>query len=167
MSHDERLRLSFEVEQFLYHEARLLDDWRLDDWFDLFLAKSNYFVPPLKCIDWKAADPGQALFLVADDKEALRARIDRLKKKSAFVEQPRSLIRRLITNVTVLSSAEDEIEATSNFVVYRTRRRLTNVYVGTTHYRLKATTSGIRIGEKRAFLDMDVLEPQGSLGILL
>lgn len=34
-----------EVEDFLYHEAALLDDWQLDDWLALYTADARYEVP--------------------------------------------------------------------------------------------------------------------------
>jgi len=33
------------VEDFLYREAALLDDWRLDDWLELFTEDCRYAVP--------------------------------------------------------------------------------------------------------------------------
>ena len=35
-----------EVEDFLYHEAALLDDWRLDEWLGLLTDDAAYYVPP-------------------------------------------------------------------------------------------------------------------------
>ena len=34
-----------DVEDFLYHEAALLDDWRLDDWLELLAEDAAYYVP--------------------------------------------------------------------------------------------------------------------------
>ena len=34
-----------EVEDFLYHEAALLDEWRLDAWQDLLADDACYYVP--------------------------------------------------------------------------------------------------------------------------
>src|SRR5262245_11634695 len=35
-----------EVEDLLYHEAELLDSWRLDDWLMLLTEDAAYYVPP-------------------------------------------------------------------------------------------------------------------------
>ena len=35
-----------EVEDFLFHEADLLDNWRLDDWLGLLTDDAEYYVPP-------------------------------------------------------------------------------------------------------------------------
>ena len=34
-----------QVEDFLFREAALLDDWRLDDWVALFTEDARYVVP--------------------------------------------------------------------------------------------------------------------------
>ena len=34
-----------DVEDLLFHEAALLDDWRLDDWLGLLTADARYEVP--------------------------------------------------------------------------------------------------------------------------
>ena len=41
----ESLLLQHEVEQLLYLEARLLDDWNLDAWLTLYTADARYVVP--------------------------------------------------------------------------------------------------------------------------
>ena len=33
------------IEDYLFHEAALLDEWRLPEWFDLFAEDCHYFVP--------------------------------------------------------------------------------------------------------------------------
>ena len=35
-----------EVEDFLYREAALLDDWKLKEWLDLFSPRARYEVAP-------------------------------------------------------------------------------------------------------------------------
>ena len=53
-----------EVEDFLFHEAGLLDAWKLDDWFALFVEGGCYYVPPT---DRPEASHHDALFVIADD----------------------------------------------------------------------------------------------------
>ena len=36
------------VEQFLYHEARLLDEQRLEEWLELFTDDATYWVPLMR-----------------------------------------------------------------------------------------------------------------------
>ena len=34
-----------EVEDLLYHEAYLLDEWRMEEWLELWAADAEYVVP--------------------------------------------------------------------------------------------------------------------------
>ena len=46
-----------QVEDFLYHEAALLDAWRLDEWLELLTEDATYRVPSN---DRPASDPKSA-----------------------------------------------------------------------------------------------------------
>src|SRR5215831_20606633 len=51
----EQMLLQHEVEQFLYREARLLDERRLDDWLGLLADDLHYWMPMRRNIkfgDW-------------------------------------------------------------------------------------------------------------------
>ena len=67
-----------ELEDFLFLEAALLDNWQLDEWLALFVEGARYFVPPAGADD--DADPSTTLFYVADDYHRLCERVKRLKK---------------------------------------------------------------------------------------
>ena len=45
MSDLARLLLKEEIEQFLYHEAELLDERRYEEWLALFAEDAQYFMP--------------------------------------------------------------------------------------------------------------------------
>ena len=95
-----------EVEDFLYHEADLLDSWRLDDWLGLLTEDARYYVPPN---DKPDGDHRFTLFTVADDIVRLRERIIRLKDPNCHAEYPPSHTRRLITNVRITGMEGDLI----------------------------------------------------------
>jgi len=40
-----RLLLRQDIEDFLYHEAELLDERRYEEWLDLFTEDTHYFMP--------------------------------------------------------------------------------------------------------------------------
>ena len=54
-----------------YHEAALLDEWRLDEWQELLTEDAVYYVPPN---DQPEGDHRTTLFLIADDRERIRQR---------------------------------------------------------------------------------------------
>ena len=108
-----------EVEDFLYAEAAMLDDWQLDEWLMLLTDDATYHVPSN---DRPESNPRNALFTIADDINRIRARVKRLKDVNAHAESPRSRTRRMIHNVRILHAADGKVHAAANFVVYRFRR---------------------------------------------
>src|SRR5687768_9552930 len=116
-----------EVEDFLYEEAALLDEWRLDEWLALFTADARYVVPTT---DLPEGDPKKELVFIDDDILRLRARVERLKGRHGHREYPWSRTRRFITNVRIKGLDEHNIVVTSSFLVYRFRMGDTSPYVG-------------------------------------
>jgi p-cumate 2,3-dioxygenase subunit beta len=153
-----------EIEQFLYREAQLLDEWRLDEWLGLMTEDVSYHVP---APDALSGDPRAVVSLVADNALWLRSRVDQLMGKSAWAENPRSRTRRLVTNVQVLAQRDEEFRVTANFAVYRIRYEIMDIYVGRYEYRLVRRAGELRIRERRAILDLESLRPHGKLSIIL
>ena len=89
-----------EVEDFLYREAALLDDWKLDEWEALLTDDAAYYVPPNDQLD---GDHRSTLFLVADDRERIRQRIIRINDPNCHAEYPKSRTRRMISNVRIVA----------------------------------------------------------------
>jgi p-cumate 2,3-dioxygenase subunit beta len=157
-----------EIEEFLYHEAELIDDWRLPEWSQLYTDDAQYDVTSLDCADPINSSSRNSLFLLADDKERLTSRAKRLMKKTAHAEFPHSKVRHIIGNVRLGPSANGEIKVKANFVVYRTKEDNTSQYMGQMHYVLVPhDAGGFRIKSKRCILDLNSLADQGRLTIIL
>jgi p-cumate 2,3-dioxygenase beta subunit len=152
-----------EVEDFLYHEAALLDAWRLDEWLALLTDDATYRVPSN---DQPESDPKSALFTIADDIRRIRARVARLKDPHAHAESPRSRTRRLISNVRILERSPLLVEA--NFVVYRYRgNEDVRTYVGRYRYTLVSRDGALRIKAREAILDAMELASLGTVSFIL
>ncbi|MFM9972571.1 MAG: aromatic-ring-hydroxylating dioxygenase subunit beta [Burkholderiales bacterium] len=161
---NERLALRLELENFLYAEARLLDNWQLEAWAALFTEDGMYLVPAL---DNPQGDPKSSIGLVADDLPRIHSRVRQLLGDTAWSENPHSKTRRLITNVEVLEADANEVRLTANFMVHRSRRERTDVYVGHYEYRLRRAGDSFRIRERKVYLDQDVMRPQNKISIIL
>lgn len=152
------------VEDFLFHEAALLDEWRLDEWLGLFEPGATYEVPttdrPNERID-------RAQFYVSDDYELLTARVKRLKSKHAHAENPHSRTRRLITNVRVGESEGPAIPVNAAFLIYKIRDGNVDSFVGRYEHVLAADGEGLRFRKRRAVLELEVLRPGGRLSFIL
>ena len=153
-----------QIEDFLFDEAALLDEWRLDEWLMLFADECGYYVPPT---DLPEGDHRTNLFLIADDRKRLEARVSQLMGRFAHAEQPNSRTRRLITNVRMRESSDGTFRATSNFVVYRLRMQETDTYVGRYEHTFIREDGAMKIRERRAILDLEALRPHGKVSFLL
>lgn len=159
------MSLRSDVEDFLYHEAELLDSWRLDDWLALLTDDAIYEIPPN---DRPTATSDNTLFIIADDINRIRARVKRLQSNDAHAEYPRSRTRRMIHNVAVTENGDGTIRVRANFVVYRFRRNAaTREYVGRYEYRLARAGNRFKIASRRAVLDSEELGALGSVSFIL
>ncbi|MET0658614.1 MAG: aromatic-ring-hydroxylating dioxygenase subunit beta [Steroidobacteraceae bacterium] len=161
------LTLQESVERFLYEEAELIDRWKLTEWEALFTSDAEYLIPPIGLADAEHASHESALFVIADDRAALAARVERLSGKSAFAEIPRSNVRHMISNVRVLAEEGDELSVAANFCVYRIRRAGITQYIGQFRYRLLRSGTTFKIRRKSVLMDIDVLRGQGGIGFIL
>jgi p-cumate 2,3-dioxygenase beta subunit len=153
-----------DVEDFLYHEAALLDEWRLSEWLALFTDDATYSVPPT---DAPGAEPDDTLFLIADDAARLRSRVEQLEGKTTWSENPLSRTRRMIANVRIQRVEGDRAWVSSNFVVYRMKSDRTQVYVGRYEHVLVRAGTGFRIQRRRAILDLETLRDVGRVSFIL
>jgi p-cumate 2,3-dioxygenase beta subunit len=161
-----------EVEDFLYHEAALLDAWRLDEWLALLTGDARYRVPSN---DAPEADPASTLFLIADDIHRIRGRVARLKDPQAHAEFPHSRTRRMITNVRVIPAEAgiqpghgNEIAVEANFTVHRFRRGgEASQFVGRYRYRLRVVDGALKIALREAILDSQELGGLGAVSFIL
>lgn len=153
------------VEDLFFHEAELLDAWKLDEWLTLLTEDAAYYVPPN---DKPDADARYALFTIADDMLRLKERIIRLKDPNCHAEYPHSRTRRLISNVRVKDVNGDNAKATANFIVYRHRRNEPpRVFAGHYVYKLRRVGSELKIAERRAVLDAEELGSMGAVSFIL
>ena len=151
------------VENFLYKEAALLDEWRLDDWANLFTEDTRYVVPTTDLPD---GDPKSDLVFIDDDIVRLRARVVRLNSRHAHREYPWSRTRRFISNVRVEEINDSEISVTSNVLVYRFRSGEGAPYVGSIDYTLRRDGDDFKIAYRRAVLDQETLSWHGAVSII-
>ncbi len=72
--------------RFVYREARLLDERRFDEWYELFTEDAFYWVP----LTPGQTDPLSETSLAYEDRLLLKLRIERLKSPRAFSQHPES-----------------------------------------------------------------------------
>ena len=154
-----------EVEDFLFLEANLLDNWRLDEWQKLLTEDACYYVPPNDAPD---GDARNTLFIIADDRERIRQRVIRVLDPNCHAESPRSHLSRIIGNVRILGIEGDIITVAATFICHRYRRyERVGEYVGSMRYLLRREGASFLIKERRVQLKSQELGTLGSISFIL
>lgn len=135
---------------FLYAEARLLDEGRLDEWLGLFTEDGHYWMP-------LAPDQEDARLhtsLMDEDLLLLRIRVERLKGARTYSQQPRSRCHHLLQQPQVLDRDPQRgvYRVRTAFHYVETRLDEQTLFVGWATHDLVSTESGLRIRRKRVDL---------------
>jgi 3-phenylpropionate/cinnamic acid dioxygenase small subunit len=153
------LETHYQIEQFLYREARLLDERRFKEWIELFTEDSRYVMPlRLNREDGAAWESHSKSF--DDTRQTLAIRVERLSTDYAWAEQPPSRVRHFITNlITETTANPTELIARCNELIYRSRGDVTDVNIisGQRVDRLRRTEAGWRIAHRWVALDQSTL----------
>jgi benzoate/toluate 1,2-dioxygenase beta subunit len=137
-----------ECEQFLVHEARLLDEGRFDEWLALFAADAWYWVPS----EPNQASPRDTVSLIYDDRRLLETRVRRLASPRIYSQEPRSRTSRIIANVTIEQAEGNACTVRSKFQLLEYRRETQRIFGGTSLHRLVRGSDAIQIAWKRVDL---------------
>ena len=170
---DELLR---DVEQFLFREARLLDERRFHEWLELFTDDVRYWMAgrstryPRASKSITVLDPDRRqgaeiedeLAILDETKVTLSGRIARLDTGMAWAEDPPSRTRHMISNIEVeAGDTASELKVYSNFLVYRTRAESEqDFYVGARQDILRRVDGAWKIARRKLVLDQNVLLPK-------
>jgi 3-phenylpropionate/cinnamic acid dioxygenase small subunit len=170
-----REELLRDVEQFLYREARLLDERRFHEWLELFTddvrywmaGRSSRYPRSSKAITVLDRDRSQESDVATEDelaildetKVTLAGRIARLDTGMAWAEDPPSRTRHIIANIEVEpGDTAPELKVYSNFIVYRTRAETEqDFYVGARQDVLRRVDGMWKIARRKLVLDQNVL----------
>ena len=137
-----------QVEQFLYHEALLMDEHRYDEWLALWTEPALYWIPSNR----DEVDPRREVSLIYDDWVRLQLRIARLKSGFAHAQEPKSRMRRIISNIEVEQAPGGEVVAHSNFMLAELRRGKQDLFAGRTTHRLRPDQGAFKMLSKKVLL---------------
>src|ERR1700688_4747218 len=135
-------------EQFLLHEARLLDEGKFDNWLALFTLDAWYWVPS----EPDQADPVETVSLIYDDRRLLETRVARLASPRMYSQEPRSRTSRMVGNVTIEETGRGFATVRSKFIMIEYRREQQRLFGGTALHRLVQADGRIMIAWKRVDL---------------
>jgi ethylbenzene dioxygenase beta subunit len=166
------LVLHHEVSQFLYREARLLDEERYDEWLALFTEDVHYWVPGvenrMRRDSVGSISPSHMAFF-DDNLQDLAHRVARYNTSTAWAEDPATRHFHLVANIEVEASAEPagpgapaagpgEYVVHSLLLNYRNRSHdEQDVITARRRDILRRTPEGLRIARRRVVLGQTVL----------
>lgn len=160
----ERLLLREEIEQFLYHEAALLDERRFDEWIELIADDIHYHMPIRRNVKFgeqqrENTSSKNEISWFDEGKRTLAGRVRQIQTGIHWCEEPFSRIRHIVSNVRVTAVRDDEVDVQSNFFVWQNRLQdEVNLFVGRREDVLrKDPETGWKIAKRLILLDQNVL----------
>jgi 3-phenylpropionate/cinnamic acid dioxygenase small subunit len=143
-------------QEFIAHEARLLDEQRFDEWLELFTEDGRYWVP----LAGASQESGAAWNALADeDRLLLSLRVQRLKNPKAHSQHPRSRSQHVLQASTPLSGDAQGCELRTPFLYVESRGERQLMLAGACTHRLVRAGEGWRIRLKR----VDLLDSEAAL----
>ncbi|OWJ64498.1 benzoate 1,2-dioxygenase small subunit [Inquilinus limosus] len=153
-------RLSVEaVQQFLYREARYLDDRDWDAWLALYAPEVEFWMPAWDDDDELVTDPQSEISLIwYGNKDGLEDRVFRIRtERSSATSLPEPRTGHGISNVEILEQGGGECRLRFNWVTLSYRYKTVDTYFGTSFYTLDTTGPEPRITRKKIVLKNDYI----------
>jgi 3-phenylpropionate/cinnamic acid dioxygenase small subunit len=149
-------------EQFLYHEARLLDTQQYEQWLELFTADATYWIP----LEQGQKDPHETSSIIHDDRTLLELRVKQARHPRAHARLPLARTVHQIGNVMPLDEANGELRVASTLTLVEFRNEKQRVYGALVEHRLRRKGDTFQIAHKRVDLVNSEAELDG-IAILL
>jgi len=133
--------------EFVYREARLLDEKRFDAWYDLFTEDARYWMPLTR------GQPDGRLHtsLFYEDKLLLKVRIERLRHPNAFSQQQPSFCQHVLQQPALEQPgpADGGILMRTPFMYLETQLDAQFVLAGVAYHHLVSLDGVLRIRMKK------------------
>jgi 3-phenylpropionate/cinnamic acid dioxygenase small subunit len=138
------------IEDFIVHEAHLLDARRFRDWMALFTDDGTYWVPAVP----NQASPFDQASLFYDDRDLMKTRVERLEHPRIHVQTPPSRTAHLVGNIVIeeADTGKGEYVVGSTLIMVEYRDDQQRVFAGRQQHRLRRHGDGFRIVQKRVDL---------------
>lgn len=148
-----------QVEQFLYEEARYLDDKDWDSWIEMYSEDASYWVPAWDDDGELTEDPYSEISLIFyATRSGLEDRVFRINtEKSSASSLPPTRTLHNLSNIEVISATDDELKVRFNWTNYGYRYQQVYNYFGTSHYVISLIDGQLKIKEKKVILKNDYI----------
>ena len=144
-----------DVEQFLYHEAHLLDTGQLEAWLDLFTEDAIYWVP----LERDQQDAAETSSIIHDDRTLLGLRVKQARHPRAHARLPLARTVHQVGNVMLLGDQNGELRVSSTLQLVEWRHERQRLWGALVEHRLRRAGGGFKIARKR----VDLVNSEGEL----
>lgn len=135
-----------QAQDFVAHEAALLDAGRFDDWLALFAKDGHYWVPLQGAAQ---ADPLSHNSIAYEDRLLLQLRIERLKNPRAHSQHPRSHCQHVLQRAVIEQDDETGLALATPFIYVEARGEEQLLLAGTCRHLLVRHGESFLIRQKR------------------
>ena len=157
--------LRLEIEDFLWAEADILDEFRYEEWLDLLTDDVSYWMPirenvPSREMEEELTDEETEPSWFTDDKQTLTARVGQIRTHVHWADEPFSRISHVISNVRILgwTGRWDEVRVKCRFIFYRNRHSdEESTFIGKRIDTLRRVNGDWKIARREVYLDESVL----------
>jgi len=135
---------------FIYNEARMLDQGRFSDWLALWLPEGHYWMP----LDYKQTDPINETSLLYEDNFMLRLRVERLNGQRTFSQKPKSRCHHVLQRPFIDEFDADTGNARTNtsMLYVETRLEEQQVLAITATHEIRQVDGELKIANKKVEL---------------
>ncbi len=135
---------------FVYAEARMIDERRFVDWLDLYTEDCIYWMP----LEWNQEEEKLTTSLLYEDKLLLKTRVQRLEGERTFSQKPKSRCQHLLQQPQIDEINHDKgiYRTYTPFHYAETRFDEQQILAGWARHQLCVVDSELKIKKKRVDL---------------
>ncbi len=144
------------VRDFLYREARYLDDGHWDQWLELYSADASFWMPSWDDNDTLTEDPQSEISLIwYGNRGGLEDRVFRIKTERSSATMPDTRTSHNLSNIEIVEQTDGLCQVRFNWHTLSFRYKTTDSYFGTSFYTLDMRGTAPLIKAKKVVLKND------------
>lgn len=146
------------IAQFLYREARFLNDEQWDDWLNCYAPEASFWMPAWDDNDQLTEDPQSEISLIYyPDRQGLEDRVFRIKTERSSATMPDTRTCHNIANIEVIERDGDKVTVRFNWNTLSFRYKTTYSYFGMSRYVIDCSDDEPKILSKYVVLKNDYI----------
>ena len=146
------------ISQFLFQEARFLDDEQWDDWIECYAPSASFWMPAWDDDDQLTTDPQSEISLIYyPDRQGLEDRVFRIKTERSSATMPDTRTSHNISNIEVIERDGDKLTVRFNWNTLSFRYKTSYSYFGMSRYEIDFSGEQPKILNKYVVLKNDYI----------